>query len=906
LVAGVCVFVTPLPLQAVPSDDIARHTDQVEDHLLPPVLTVGQTGALLKDRMAALRVPGVSIAVIHDGRMEWARSYGATKIGGAPVTPDTLFQAASISKPVMAFAVMRLVDQGKLNLDKDVNAYLKSWKVPDNRFTAQHKVTLRELLRHTAGMSVDGFKGYEPGAPLPTLIQVLDGAAPANNPPVRVEATPGSTWRYSGGGYAVVEQVFEDVTGEPFPKTMQDTVLTPAGMSHSTYRLLLRETLLAEAATAYGKDGLALPGGVRVYQGMPALWTTPSDLARFALALQASLAGAPGALLSQKSAREMVKPGLNDWGIGVETGGVREHPYFMHGGSNAGFRAFWVAYDKGDGAVVMTNSDNGDALGADIIHTIAADYGWPDFNPRRRDLVPATEPSAAPYDVTEESIFDLEQDLSRGSVRSEDLVRAYLARIDSIDHAGPSLHSVVAINPQALADARASDTEWRTGKVRGPLQGIPILIKDNIETADSMPTTAGSLALADNVTRRDAPLVARLRAAGAVILGKTNLSEWANIRSSHSISGWSAIGGQTKNPYVLDRGPCGSSAGSAVAVSANLAAFAIGTETNGSLVCPGSLDGIVAFKPTVGLVPRTHVVPISHSQDTAGPMTRTVEEAALVLSIIAGTDPADPATAEADAHKTDYLAALSGASLTGKRLAVVIDSNPVTATETDAVYARAVAALEAAGAAIVKIKPPAITSDAGADERAVLMFELKHDLNDYFASLPTARKVHTLADTIAFDSATPRETVLFGQEFFEDAQSRGDLTDPDYVTRHDRVRAFARATLDGVFADNHADALVAITADPSARIDAVRHDGGGRSAAFFPAVAGYPHLTMPMGSVQGLPVGISFIGPAWSEAKLLQLGYAFEKALPARKIPTYIPSLESTPDIAKAFAPMAR
>ncbi len=517
-----------------------------------------------------------------------------------------------------------------------------------------------------------------------------------------------------------------------------------------------------------------------------------------------------------------------------------------------------------------------------------------------------TSAGAAPYDVTEKSIFTLQHDMAAGRVTSEGLVRIYLARIKAIDHTGPALHSVLTINPDALADARALDRERKTKGPRGPLYGIPVLIKDNIETADPMPTTAGSLALADNVTHRDAPLVAWLRSAGAVILGKTNLSEWANIRSSHSISGWSAIGGQTKNPYVLDRGPCGSSAGSAVAVSANLAAFAIGTETNGSLVCPGSFNGIVALKPTVGLVPRTHIVPISHSQDTAGPMTRSVDDAALVLSVIAGSDPSDPATADADAHKVNFEAALSAATLNGARLAVVIDSNPVTATETDAVYARAIAVLNAAGAIVVKIKPPVISPDAAADERAVLMFELKHDLNDYFASLPAGRKVHTLADTIAFDSAAPRETVLFGQEFFEDAQTRGDLTDPDYVTRHDRVRAFARKTLDSVFADNQADALVAITTDPSGRIDTVRHDGGGRSAAFLPAVAGYPHLTVPMGAVQRLPVGISFIGPAWSEAKLLQLGYAFEKALPARKAPIYIPSLESTPDAAKAFAPLAR
>ena len=518
----------------------------------------------------------------------------------------------------------------------------------------------------------------------------------------------------------------------------------------------------------------------------------------------------------------------------------------------------------------------------------------------------ATSAGAAPYDVTEKSIATLEDDMASGGVTSAGLVRLYLARIKTIDRAGPALHSVLAINPNALADARALDRERKAKGPRGPLLGIPVLIKDNIETADPMPTTAGSLALADNVTHRDAPLVARLRAAGAVILGKTNLSEWANIRSSHSISGWSAIGGQTKNPYVLDRGPCGSSAGSAVAVSANLAAFAIGTETNGSLVCPGSFDGIVALKPTVGLVPRTHIVPISHSQDTAGPMTRSVSDAALVLSVIAGSDPTDPATADADAHKANYEAVLASATLNGARLAVVMDPNPVTATETDAVYARAIAALTAAGAVVVKIKPLAVPPDTAADERAVLMFELKHDLNDYFASLPAGRKVHTLADTIAFDGAAPRETELFAQELFEDAQARGDLTDSDYVTKHDRLRAFARKTLDGIFADNHADALVAITTDPSARIDTVRRDGSGRSAAFLPAVAGYPHLTVPMGYVHGLPVGISFIGPAWSEARVLQLGYAFEKAMPARKVPTYIPSLESTPDVAKALAPVAR
>ncbi len=519
-------------------------------------------------------------------------------------------------------------------------------------------------------------------------------------------------------------------------------------------------------------------------------------------------------------------------------------------------------------------------------------------------LVMASTASAAPYDVSEKSIAALDADMAAGRVTSEQLVRAYLARIDAIDVHGPALRSVISINPNALADARALDAERKAKGPRGPLHGVPILIKDNIETADPVATTAGSLALADNVTHRDAPIVARLRAAGAVILGKANLSEWANFRSSHSISGWSAIGGLTKNPYVLDRGPCGSSAGSGVAVSANLAAAAIGTETDGSLVCPGSMNGIVALKPTVGLLSRTHIIPIAHSQDTPGPMTRNVADAAILLSVMAGTDPANSATSGADLHKADYLAALAVASLKGRRLAVVApESDIIGATEADAIYAKAITALKAAGAVVVEIKAPSAPPEMEEIELSVLEYELKHDLNAYLAGLPQGRQPSSLAELIAFNKASPRETALFGQEFFEKAQALGDLSDPAYVAARDRLRAFSRRTLDALFADNHVDALVEITEDPAARIDTVSHDGGGRSASFFPATAGYPHLTVPMGAVRGLPVGISFIGPAWSEAKLLALGLAFEKAMPARRTPAYLPSLESLPEITKAFAP---
>jgi amidase len=339
-------------------------------------------------------------------------------------------------------------------------------------------------------------------------------------------------------------------------------------------------------------------------------------------------------------------------------------------------------------------------------------------------------------------------------------------------------------------------------------------------------------------------------------------------------------------------------------MSASLAAAAVGTETDGSLVCPGSFNGIVALKPTVGLLSRSHIVPIAHSQDTPGPMTRDVADAAILLSAMAGTDPADPATAGADAHKMEYSEALAIASLRGRRLAVVAPESGIDATETDAIYAKVIAALKSAGAVITEIKAPE-APDFRKSELLVLEYELKHDLNAYFASLPPGGNVRSLADVITFNKATPRETVLFGQEFFEEAQTLGDLSSPEYIAAHDKLREFSRRTLDAVFTDNHVEALVEITADPAARIDTVPHDGGGRSASFFPATAGYPHLTVPMGHVHGLPVGISFIGPAWSEAKLLALGAAFERAMPARRAPTYIPSLESLPEISKAFAPNA-
>lgn len=517
----------------------------------------------------------------------------------------------------------------------------------------------------------------------------------------------------------------------------------------------------------------------------------------------------------------------------------------------------------------------------------------------------AVSMAAAPYDVTEKSIAVLQSDLATHRVTSEQLVRLYLARIKAIDVRGPALNSVIAINPDAPAIARALDAERKTKGARGPLHGIPILVKDNIETADPVPTTAGSLYLKDNITRRDAPAIARLRAAGAIILGKANLSEWANFRSLHGISGWSAVGGLVKNPYVLDRSVCGSSSGSGAAVAASLAAAAIGTETDGSLVCPGSLTGVVALKPTVGLVSRMHIVPIAQSQDTPGPMARSVADAALLLSVMAGSDPTDAATLEADTRKSDYFAALKNASLKGRRFGVA-KRDPNAPTLTDSLMDKAFAVLKSAGAVIVEIDMPKIAHELGDTEFVVLQAEFKHGLADYFAGLPGDGERKSLAGAIAFNTSGSRELTLFGQEIFESAQKAPNITDPPYMEARDTLRNFSRHTLDGLFAKYHLDALIRATDDPAFRIDAVKGDNDSSNAAFLPATAGYPHLTVPAGHVNGLPVGLSFMGPAWSEAALLRLGAAFEKRAAARRRPTYLPSLESTEQMRSAFAPERR
>jgi amidase len=476
------------------------------------------------------------------------------------------------------------------------------------------------------------------------------------------------------------------------------------------------------------------------------------------------------------------------------------------------------------------------------------------------------------------------------------------AALRKIRELNPRVNAVLAVDPTALDQARALD---RAGR-HGALFGMPILIKDNIESAGPLPTTAGSLALARNVTNRDAPLVARLRQAGAVIVGKTNLSEWANIRSSNSISGWSAVGGQTRNPFALNRNPCGSSSGSGAAVAAGMVPAAIGTETDGSITCPSAINGIVGFKPTVGMVSRSRIVPISHSQDTPGPMTRTVRDAALVLSAIAGTDPADPATAEADRHRADFAAGLSAGSLRGKRIGVM---RFAAGFGTDQAFEQALQVLRGQGATLVEITKFEGRDKIGKDENTVLLTELKADMAAYLATTPPTVQSRTLADLIAFNKAhAAAEMTLFGQETFEQAEKTKGLDDTDYKkARENSYRLAGPEGIDRLLRENDVVALVGPTMPPAWPIDAVNGDqisGGG--AGGLAAVAGYPHLTVPMGLVKGLPVGLSFIGPKWSDGMILSLGYAYEQASHKRADPRFLPSIEESPEIAPHLRPAVR
>lgn len=502
-------------------------------------------------------------------------------------------------------------------------------------------------------------------------------------------------------------------------------------------------------------------------------------------------------------------------------------------------------------------------------------------------------------EIEEKSISELADLLRLGETSSEEIVRAYLGRIQAIDRSGPRLNSVIALMPDAITVARERDQERLAGKVRGPLHGIPILIKDNIEAAGPVPTTAGSTALLANVTGRDAPLVTRLKDAGAIILGKTNLSQWANIRSSSSTSGWSSVGGLVKNPYALNRNACGSSSGSGAAAAASLAAATIGTETDGSITCPSAINGLVGFKPTVGLVSRTHVIPISHSQDTPGPMTRSVMDAALVLTAMAGSDSADPATLSANARRTNYAAGLSLDYLRGVRIGVLADR-----TGDDvmvrAVFARALDQLSKLGAVLVEISDSRSgQEDLRAAENKVLMTELKADMNAYLATTPAAVTSRTLAELISFNKANAAtELVWFDQSQFEVAEGQKGLNDPEYLEALAKSRRLAGAEgIDRLLKQHDVKFLVGPSNRPSWASDLVTGDHyGPPSQSQMPAIAGYPHITVPMGYIAGLPVGLSLIGPQWADHDVIKAGYAFEQTSNARIAPRYAPNAAAQAD----------
>ena len=501
----------------------------------------------------------------------------------------------------------------------------------------------------------------------------------------------------------------------------------------------------------------------------------------------------------------------------------------------------------------------------------------------------ATVVKAKSLELAEASIADLQAALSRGNLTSVELVNAYLARIKSIDKSGPKINSIIELNPDAKAIAAELDRERKTKGSRGPLHGIPVLLKDNIATADHMQTTAGSLALLGAIAAKDAFIVQKLRDAGAIILGKTNLSEWANIRSTRATSGWSARGGLTRSPYALDRNTSGSSSGSASSMAASLATMAVGTETDGSITSPASLASLVGIKPTVGLVSRAGIIPIAPSQDTAGPMTRTVADAAALLTVLAGTDAQDPATRDADQQRQDYSRFLDLNGLRGKRIGVVRSQFNGQSDLVAGVVEAELAVLTAQGAVLVEVAEIPNTAKYADSELTVLLFELKASLPRYLATYAPASAIKSLEDAIAFNQKnSAKEMSHFGQELFVSAQAKGDLDNQEYKDALANNLKFSREQgIDKVLTENQLDALVAPTGELAWLTDFIHGDSSGNSFTTPAAVAGYPHITVPAGFVKGLPCGISFVGKAWSEPTLIAMAYAYEQASRRRRPPSY-------------------
>ena len=527
-------------------------------------------------------------------------------------------------------------------------------------------------------------------------------------------------------------------------------------------------------------------------------------------------------------------------------------------------------------------------LGASALLIIKSTSG----STTRTGTSPAGRDGKKSFALEEMTVAELQQGMASGRFTAVALVRHYLKRIAEVDRKGPRLKAVIELNPDALGIAQALDRERKSKGPRGPLHGIPILIKDNIDTHDRMTTTAGSLALAGSIAPQDSFLVERLRAAGAVILGKTNLSEWANFRGSRSISGWSGRGGQTRNPYCIDRSPSGSSSGSVAAVSANLCAASIGTETNGSIVSPASYCGVVGIKPTVGLASRAGIIPIAASQDTAGPMGRTVADAAALLGAMTGVDARDAAT-ERSAGKAhaDYTQFLGAGALRGARIGVARELFKLNRL-VDPKLEAALEAMRQAGAALIDPVKLPTRQDLGGADYQVMLYEFKVGLNAYFASLGASAPVKSMQELIEFNDRNPdRELPFFGQETLIEAQAKGPLTEQGYLDAKERCLKWSKG-IDAVMDEHQLDALVAPTGGPAHTLDLVVGDRGLGGSSTYAAVAGYPNITVPCGDVLGLPVAISFFGRAWSEAKLIGIAHAFEQATKARKPPRFLPTME--------------